>query len=504
MSTRGSLAPDLTIPRASRGYRRPMTSPRRALARLGAVGLIAGGGTVIGLSVSAYGKVLPHVMVIMMENKNFSEVIGQANQPYTNTLATTGGLATASYALVTGSLPNYLALASGSTQNNTDNVQPAQKNFPSTPTLADQLVSAGYTAKAYAEGLPADPTKTSGGYETIHFPWVYFPNTHMTSADASTLVSDLNSASAPDFVWYTPSLVNSEDTGTVQQGDSFLSTLIPQVQATPWYQAGGQIVITWDESSSDTSGIHGTTGGGRVPTIVVSAALAAHPLQASTPVDTAGILHSIEGVYGLSYLSGAADTANGNIDTLLNAAASVPPTTTTSSTTTTTVAPMTTTSTGTSTTTTTVASTTTTTGASTPTTTVAPTTTLPTSEPTTTTSAPLSPTTTKAPSTNPGLGSGSGGTSGGSGGSGGSPVVSASSSRLAFTGSGFGVGTLGITGGVLVLLGFTLLVLVGLPHRRLGLQLAPVGPDVRIGERAGAGPRDGGAWRSDLWLVPPS
>jgi hypothetical protein len=443
-------------------------------------------------------------------------VIGQADQPYTNSLATNGGLATQSYSMIVGSLPNYLALVSGSTQNDTDNVTPAQKSFSSTSTVADQLVAAGYSAKAYIDNLPTDPSvTTTAQYEVIHNPWPYFPNTHISTVDSSSMLSDLNGASAPDFVWYTPNLTNDEDLGTVQQGDSFLSTLIPQVQATPWYQAGGKIVITWDESNNDTSGINGSSGGGRVPTIVVSAALAAHPQQDSTPVDTEGILHSIESVYGVSSLSGAGSASNGNIDSLLTASlppptttTAAPTTTTTAAPTTTTVAPTTTTTTAAS-TTTTAASTTTTVASGTTTTTAASTTTTAASTTTTTTTASGTTTTTK-PSTSPGLSSGSGGSGGsggssgsGSGGSGGSSVVSASSNKLAFTGSGLGVGALGIIGGGLVLLGFALLALVGVP-RRLGRQLAFVESSVRRRDPAEAELRVTQAWRRDLWLVPPA
>ena len=331
---RGTVGADISVPASSR-------SRATAYGRLGAVALIAAGGAVLGMSVFAYGtSSAPHVMVIVMENKNFSEVIGQANQPYTNSLASNNGLATSSYSMVTGSLPNYLALVSGSTQNNTDNVTPTQKAFPNTQTLADQLATAGFSSKAYAENLPANPNAAAGQYEVIHFPWLYFPNAQIPVADASSLLPDLNSSSAPDFVWYTPNLTNDEDTGTVQQGDAFLSTLIPQVQATPWYQAGGKIIIEWDESTNDTTGINGTTGGGRIPTIVVSAGLAASPQQDTTPVDPIGILHSIEALYGVPNLSGAADPANGNIDALLDA--SVAPTTTTTAATTATTVPATT------------------------------------------------------------------------------------------------------------------------------------------------------------------
>jgi len=257
-----------------------------------------------------------HVMLVMMENKSASEVIGQPSQPYTNSLASTYGVATRSYAFGHPSLPNYLDIVSGSNQGVTDDAPPSSHSFPGAPTLADQLAGAGFSAKAYAENLPADPRTSVGEYAVRHDPWEYFPRTKITVTDASSLVSDLNGAGAPDFVWYTPNLINDEHDGTVQQGDAFLSRFVPQVQSTAWYRSGGVIIVEWDESDGDSSGINGS-GGGHVATIVVSNALKAHPQSESTPVGSAGILRSIEDAYGLTHLNAAGDPGNGNIDSLL-------------------------------------------------------------------------------------------------------------------------------------------------------------------------------------------
>jgi hypothetical protein len=225
-------------------------------------------------------------------------------------------------------LPNYLDIVSGSNQGVTDDNDPSSYSFAGTQTLADQLAAAGISEKAYAENLPADPSHDSGLYAVRHVPWEYFPGTKIALANASTMTADLNAANPPDFVWYTPNLTDDEHTGipvnTMTQqladGESFLSSFVPSVQATAWYKAGGIIIIQWDEAEgSDTSGLNGGAGG-HIPTIVVSEALKARPQQDSTPVDTVGVLHSIEVAYGLTYLGGAADAANGNIDALLNAA----------------------------------------------------------------------------------------------------------------------------------------------------------------------------------------
>jgi acid phosphatase len=269
-------------------------------------------------------------MLVMMENKGYSQVIGNPAVPYINMLVERYGAATDSYALAHPSLPNYLAIVSGSNQGVTDDGDPSTHSFSGTETLADQLAAQGVSEKAYAEDLPPDPRTNAGLYAVRHVPWLYFPRTRIALGDASHMVADLEASDPPGFVWYTPNLTNDGHTGvptdTVTQqladSESFLSSFVPRVQTTEWYKSGGVLVIEWDEADgSDTSGVNGSMGG-HVPTIVVSAALAAHPEQQSAPVDTLGVLRSIEDNYRLTHLGGAADPRNGNIDGLLAATVS--------------------------------------------------------------------------------------------------------------------------------------------------------------------------------------
>ena len=65
-----------------------------------------------------------------MENKNYSDVIGQSDQPFTNSLATQYGLATQSYAVNHPSLPNYLDIVSGQDpSNSTDDGPPIRPHL---------------------------------------------------------------------------------------------------------------------------------------------------------------------------------------------------------------------------------------------------------------------------------------------------------------------------------------------------------------------------------------
>lgn len=253
-----------------------------------------------------------------MENEGYSQVIGSSSMPYTNTLASDSGLATQSYAMGHPSLPNYLALVSGSTQGVTSDESPPSPVFAG-PTLANQLNDAGISAAYFAEDPPSNPSADSGAYVVHHVPWEYFtgqPTVQDPGTGGGTLLAELNAASAPDFVWFTPNVVDDGDgesgTAALTDEDSFLSQFIPAVQATSWYAEGGRVIIEWDEAlDSDTSGIDGGAGG-HVATIVVGGSGAD-----SSPVDTMGILHSIEQAFGLPYLGAAASASSGNINALL-------------------------------------------------------------------------------------------------------------------------------------------------------------------------------------------
>src|ERR1700722_10198326 len=123
------------------------------------------------------------------------------------------------------------------------------------------------------------------------------------------MVSDLDSPNPPAFTWVTPNMLNDMHDGPLSTGDTWLSQEIPAIQQTPWYQNGGQIILTFDEGAdSDTSGL-GTGAGGHIPGFLISQALAGTG-NYTTPVDQAGILRSIEQVYGLSFLGDAANSVH--------------------------------------------------------------------------------------------------------------------------------------------------------------------------------------------------
>ena len=327
------------VPRASAPTPRRGAPPRAVAPRIKARAAPVTKST----SAPALGPAAPHIMVVMMENESQNELIGSPDAPNTNALADQYGEATQSYAIAHPSLPNYLELLSGSDSGVTDDGAPSSEGIPaSTTTLANQLEKAGISWKAYMESMPSagytggDTTCCGGQYYQHHNPFVYYPSVtslpDFTSrmVPSTSIMGDLDSPAPPDFVWVTPNGADDMHDGPTNAngdvnpsvGDAWLGSFVSQVQSTGWYAQGGRIVVEWDEGAdSDTSGVGhaGGGGGGHIVTIVVSAALKAKPQQDATPVNTAGVLRSIEGAYGLPHLADAADPSNGNIDSLIDA-----------------------------------------------------------------------------------------------------------------------------------------------------------------------------------------
>ena len=77
-----------------------------------------------------------HIVVVVEENHGYSQIIGNPDAVYINTLAKSGALFTNYHGVTHPSEGNYFALFSGSTQGVTDD---GTYFFPNTPTLAGKL-----------------------------------------------------------------------------------------------------------------------------------------------------------------------------------------------------------------------------------------------------------------------------------------------------------------------------------------------------------------------------
>lgn len=123
----------------------PKRNSRSLTALAGAVALTA---TSIGLwtvtASTAQAAALPtpdHVVVVVMENHAYSQVIGSSSAPYlNNTLKAGGANLTQSYGLTHPSEPNYYMLFSGSNQGRTDDSCVGVGSI-SAPNLASELIA---------------------------------------------------------------------------------------------------------------------------------------------------------------------------------------------------------------------------------------------------------------------------------------------------------------------------------------------------------------------------
>jgi hypothetical protein len=258
-------------------------------------------------------------MIIVLENREVGQVIGAASAPAINALAGRFGQATEAYATSHPSLPNYLELIAGSTFGIASDCTACSVEDQ---TLADQLTQAGIGWRAYMEGIDSPcPTQAAGnGYAKKHDPFVYFRHIAQTPSlcenvvPLSLLGGDLNKGSTP-FMWITPNLCHDGHDCSTAVMDSWVDQTMRTVMASPWYAAGGTVLLTFDEGTS-SRGCCGIAHGGHIATVIVRSGLGPGS-RLSTPVDQAGFLRSIEDAYGLPRLGDATCTCSGRLAPLL-------------------------------------------------------------------------------------------------------------------------------------------------------------------------------------------
>jgi hypothetical protein len=183
---------------------------------------------------------------------------------------------------------------------------------------------------------PTQSAKAGDQYAARHNPFVYFhsiidsPACAAGDVDLSQLTTDLqSSATTPSYSFITPNLcedghdapcVDGRPGGLVS-ADAFLQTWVPRILVSPAYQAGGLLVITFDEAengdatsccgqpqslNTPMAGITGA-GGGRIGTLLISPFVAPGTTNA-TPYNHYSLLKSMENVFGLGYLGFAGQT----------------------------------------------------------------------------------------------------------------------------------------------------------------------------------------------------
>jgi phosphatidylinositol-3-phosphatase len=245
-----------------------------------------------------------HVVWIVMENKQYGQVIGSSDAPYISSLAAQCGSATSMYAEAHPSLPNYIAMVSGSTQGITDDSGPSSHPL----NVASIFSQLGSGWKSLEEDMPSNCYMgNSGNYAVRHNPATYF-----TNIVAQCAAQDVPLGSSPDisarFTFVTPNLCNdmhscptqSDISTEVKTGDKWLSSFIPKLTSTAEYKAGNTMIfLTWDEDDYSSSNAN------HIATLVIAPSTPPG-LKVTTRYDHYAMLRTTEELLGLPFIGSAA------------------------------------------------------------------------------------------------------------------------------------------------------------------------------------------------------
>ena len=249
-----------------------------------------------------------------MENHEYSDIVGSSAAPYINKTLIPNGLLFTNYDAVSHpSLPNYLAMTSGSTNGKagTDDITSGEMGVDN---LFHQLSAAGESWNAFEESMPSlcysgstAPDPTNGPYALKHDPAMAYADI-ATSSWCSRVVpySQIDPSNLPSFAFVTPSICNDmhgsptiggdcapNSPALITRGDEWLYKTIP-----PLVAAGATVIVTFDEGRTHEG------GGGRVVTVEIGP-LTTPGTTSSTSYDHFGLLAGLETHYGLPLLQNA-------------------------------------------------------------------------------------------------------------------------------------------------------------------------------------------------------
>lgn len=279
----------------------------------------------IGICANAFAQTVPkpdHVVVLMLENYGYSNIIGSSNAPHINALVNDpkAALFTQSYGLSHPSQPNYIMLYSGYNQGIIDDNTATNSPFH-TCNLGASLIANGYTFTGFSESLPSvgSLTTSSGNYARKHCPWVNWiaasgtntvsPTVHqpLTSFPASTNYSTLPTVSfvipnlADDMHNPTLPTLNYQATA-ISNGDTWVyNNLTNYIN---WAKTNNSLLIlTFDEDDGNIYGIPATTN--QITTIFIGQMVQGGSY--ATHMNHYSVLRTLEDMYSLPYCDSSAN-----------------------------------------------------------------------------------------------------------------------------------------------------------------------------------------------------
>jgi len=237
-----------------------------------------------------------HVVMVIEENHDFSEIIGSSSAPYINALASQGATLTNSHAITHPSEPNYLALFAGSTFGLSDDSCP---NRFTSANLAQELIKARGSFGGYSEDLPSVGYTgcSASDYARKHNPWVNFTNVplsvNMPLTKFPTNPTDYHLL--PTISIVVPNLQDDMHDGSIGQGDTWLRSHIDSYVR--WAKTNNSLlIVTWDEDDNSNAN--------QIPTIFLGPMV--KPGKYGEKINHYNVLRTLETMYNLAPLANSA------------------------------------------------------------------------------------------------------------------------------------------------------------------------------------------------------
>jgi phosphatidylinositol-3-phosphatase len=229
-----------------------------------------------------------HVFMIVMENRSYSQAISGG---YVAQLASQYAYATDYHGVSHPSLPNYLALTSGTTYGIADD------GFHALPAggLGAELTAAGIEWRAYMEGMTNGCFHSPYPYALKHNPFAYYGSACPPQVVPFTRFASDMAGTVPQFAWITPNLCNDGHDCSSSVADAWLAKTVPTILNSNAWQDNGMLVITWDEGEDSANS---------VLTVIIRPNAIVH--RSSKPYDHYSLLATIEDTLGVPRLGQAA------------------------------------------------------------------------------------------------------------------------------------------------------------------------------------------------------
>ncbi len=246
-----------------------------------------------------------HTVILILENRSYSNIVGSPQAPYINSLINNShtALLTQSFGLAHPSQPNYIMLYSGDNQGVTNNSVPPNLPF-TTLNLGGELINKGLTFTGYSEGLPSvgSIVTTYGKYARKHNPWVNWQGTGVNGIPASSnrpfsdFPADFTLLPALSFV--VPDLDHDMHDGSIATGDTWIhDNLDPYIQ---WCINNNSLfILTFDEDDGSSSN--------HILSLFIGANISGGSY--SQRISHYNILRTMEDLYQLTHAGASADSS---------------------------------------------------------------------------------------------------------------------------------------------------------------------------------------------------